>query len=415
MAEHFLFGKDALAGEFLVGIDTVQVPEVGDVPERRVGHAQFFPLVDIGRALHKVEAGGQHFRGSLPVRAVVAKPGDRPGLVVVFPEQAVPGHRIQSFLPFGEDGFQIPQIEAAVRPFVGAVGVHVHVLELEDHIQLPPVAAGIFSGFLQGDPGTFPHRQGVVAVQDFSAHFLKIFVDPGTVGSFVEAGVSVDPWSSVGEGGILGDQAYHVHAESIHALVQPPVHHGEDIPADGWIFPVLVRLLPGEEVEIIHIRGPVIFPGRAGEAGTPVVGGFLVSGRPPDIVVPVRVVPGTAAFQEPGVLVGSVVHHQIHDQAQAPPVHFVKEAVKVLHGPELLHDRLIVADVVPIVIVGRLIDRREPDHIHAQFLQIIQFFRDPVQIPDPVSIAVSEAAGVDLIDHTFLPPYPFHDRSFLPY
>lgn len=38
----------------------------------------------------------------------------------------------------------------------------------------------------------------------------------------------------------------------------------------------------------------------------------------PDIVIPVRIVLGFPALHEPAVLVGGMVYHQIHNNADAP-------------------------------------------------------------------------------------------------
>ena len=46
-----------------------------------------------------------------------------------------------------------------------------------------------------------------------------------------------------------------------------------------------------------------------------------------------------------------MVDNEVHNQLDASFVHLGKHAVEVLHRSELLHDRLIIADVVSIVIV----------------------------------------------------------------
>ena len=36
------------------------------------------------------------------------------------------------------------------------------------------------------------------------------------------------------------------------------------------------------------------------------------------------------------MLVGGVIYYQIHDQPHVPPVHFVQQSFKVLHGAEIV-------------------------------------------------------------------------------
>ncbi len=42
---------------------------------------------------------------------------------------------------------------------------------------------------------------------------------------------------------LLGNQADHIHAETIYPLLAPPGHHGKDFLAHFRIVPVEVRLL----------------------------------------------------------------------------------------------------------------------------------------------------------------------------
>jgi hypothetical protein len=63
---------------------------IGDAAEVRIGHADLFALIDIGRALHAVQHHRQHFRRRHPVLAFVAKARHDARLIVVTPEQRVP-------------------------------------------------------------------------------------------------------------------------------------------------------------------------------------------------------------------------------------------------------------------------------------------------------------------------------------
>ena len=109
------------------------------------------------------------------------------------------------------------------------------------------------------------------------------------------------------------------------------------------------------------------------------------------------------------MLVGGVVYDQIHDDLHAPRVGLCKQAVKILHCAKFCHDRPIIRDIIAVVIVGGLIDRRQPQDIHPEFFKIRQMRGDPVQVPDSVTIAVRKAPGINLINDRFLPPsFLFH-------
>ena len=167
-------------------------------------------------------------------------------------------------------------------------------------------------------------------------------------------------------------------------------------------------------MQVVHAGCLVILPCRAAEAGTPVVGRRLgVFALAPDIVIAVRVVPGLPALHKPPVLIRCMIDDQIHDDLDSALVCGRQQRVKVRHRTEFVHNILIVADVVSVVVIGGLIHRREPDHVDPQIFQIVQPARNALQIPDTVPVTVHKAAGVDLINYRFFPPCLFHNHSFL--
>ena len=103
-----------------------------------------------------------------------------------------------------------------------------------------------------------------------------------------------------------------------------------------------------------------------------------------------------------------MIYHKVHNDADASLMRLVEHSVIIFHRSELFHDRTVVTDIITIVVIGRLVDRREPDYINAQFFQIIQLFRDTVQIADSVPVAVVKTPRINLIYNTFLPPFPVH-------
>ena len=103
-----------------------------------------------------------------------------------------------------------------------------------------------------------------------------------------------------------------------------------------------------------------------------------------------------------------MVDDQIHDQLNIPPVHFLQQSVEVLHRAEFGHDLPVVADVIAHIVVRRVVDRAEPYRTDAQPLQVIQPGDQTGDVPDAVAVGILKAAGINLIEHTFLPPWVFH-------
>ena len=105
------------------------------------------------------------------------------------------------------------------------------------------------------------------------------------------------------------------------------------------------------------------------------------------------------------MLIGGMVHHQIHDQPHIAPVHLGQQLFKILHGTEFRHYLVVITYIVAIVVIGRIVDGGQPQSIHAQLFQIIQFADDSLQIPDSVPVAVAEAPGVNLVEYRLFPPF----------
>ena len=399
----------SLLCQLAIGIDRLNIPEVFDAAEGVVGHAQLFSLIDEGSSLHHVQTGRDAFCGGFPEEAArISKTVDDAGLVMVAEIQAVPGESVQTDLPFGEVFFEGDQGKFAGGPFVSVFSIEVHVLKLEDHVELCPFIVCVLPGLFHSDIRGFSHRQQVIMRENFLIHFLQIIVHIWPVEGTSAITVKSVDHRCVGKPLRLGNQADHVHAEAVDPLFAPARHHIKNFPSHAGIVPVEIRLFSGKLVQVIHVCLFIIFPGGTGEKGSPVIGRTSVFSLAPEIKIPFAVVAGTAAFYEPRVLIGSVVDYQVHDDPDAARVRFFQHAVKIRHGAEFVHYGLIVADIISVVIVGRAIYGGEPDDIDSQLFQIIQFLRDPIQVADSVTIAVHKTARVDLVYNTFFPPGFIH-------
>ena len=355
-----------------------------------------------------MQLGGDALGGS---GRFVAQTGSDTGLVVVAVIQGVPCDIRKAFLPFGQVCLQIHQIHLFGRPLAVGIMVQTGVLKLENHVQLCALGIGIFFCLFQSDAGAFANGHDVILGKNTPVHFLQVFVDTGPVAGAVgnhAVGIQVAVQGQIGHTVGLGDHGDNIHAEAVDTLVAPPGHHVENLIPDFGIFPVQIRLLLGEAVQIVHLGGFVPLPCGAGENTAPVVGLLAVLGFPPDVVVALVVIPGAAAFQEPLMFVRGVVDHQVHHDLDSPVVGGGEQFVKVSHGAEFHHDVLIIGNVVAVVIVGRPVNGAHPDHIDAQLLQIIQLADDALQIADTVTVAVAERAGIHLVNDTFLPPSLVH-------
>ena len=146
----------------LIGPQRLNILVLADGIETNVGHAQLLALVDVGRALHHVEAGAQHLGRQLPVRPVVPEAGHDAGLVVIVPVEAVPALVLQAVLPAGQDVLQILKLKPFVGPLAAGAVLHVHVVKIEHHVELPAVRGREFPAILHGDAGRLAHGHDIV-------------------------------------------------------------------------------------------------------------------------------------------------------------------------------------------------------------------------------------------------------------
>ena len=110
------------------------------------------------------------------------------------------------------------------------------------------------------------------------------------------------------------------------------------------------------------------------------------------------------------MFVGGVVDGEIHDDPDAPLMGGGQKGAEILHRPVLGIDAVIVRDVV-FVVAGGGHDRHEPDAVAAQIPDIVQLFREAVEIAHAVAVAVGEGPDEHLVP---LPVFVVDPRRRVP-
>ena len=161
------------------------------------------------------------------------------------------------------------------------------MLEGEDHVQLLPFRICIEKSVLNSCSCSLPDCEPVVSGYDLPVHLLQELMDPGAIVGIWRRVSIFSSLDAIREVLVLAYHGDHVHPEAVDTLVSPVSHHLIDSIPYINIFPVQVRLLNGKGVEIVFSPLFVPLPGRASEAGSPVV--LLL---PPDVPVCLVVIPG---------------------------------------------------------------------------------------------------------------------------
>src|SRR5207302_7220223 len=150
----------------------------------------------------------------------------------------------------------------------------------------------------------------------------------------------------------------YVDTKSVHATSQPESHDVVHRSAHVRIPPIEVGLDAQERVTVILSRVRIEFPSTTAELGEPVIWWSSISGWvAPDVPVTFGAVARCAAFDEPRMLIRSVIRHQIKDDFYSVPVCFREERIKISQCAEDRIDVGVVRHVIAKIGHWRRIDR----------------------------------------------------------
>ena len=259
-----------------------------------------------------------------------------------------------------------------------------------------------------------------VAIQQ-SAHFTHDLVCFRLIGGALgkQAGdvmltvVEVRISRVVAEFSVLDQKPEDVHAEAVHAPVEPKTHSRVNRFAHLRITPVEVRLLLQEGVAIELLRRLVERPCGAAKVRLPVVRHSRSGGTPivarlrrivPEIPVAFRMSARGPRFDKPGMLVRTVVGHEIKDQLQAAYMSLGDEVVEVGERAKERIDAYVIRNIVTEIGHRRGVKGGDPDRIDAESDKVIQALFDTAEVTDTIAVRILKAAWVHLINDARLPP-----------
>jgi hypothetical protein len=99
-----------------------------------------------------------------------------------------------------------------------------------------------------------------------------------------------------------------------------------------------------------------------------------------------------------------VIDDQIDDDPDADLVGMVHEVDEISERAELRMDPVIVGNVVPVVAIGRRIERLQPEAGNSEAGEIIEASRQAGEVADTVPVCVDVLLNVEAIDHRILVP-----------
>ncbi|CQR20487.1 Uncharacterised protein [Yersinia enterocolitica] len=101
---------------------------------------------------------------------------------------------------------------------------------------------------------------------------------------------------------------------------------------------------------------------------------------------------------------GCMVEHHIHHNTNTTLMGLFHQMFKIIQSAISRINGAVIRHVITIIHLRRNINRRQPDSINTEFLQIIQPLRHPRQITVAITGAVLKTLRINLIDDAVLPP-----------
>ena len=111
------------------------------------------------------------------------------------------------------------------------------------------------------------------------------------------------------------------------------------------------------------------------------------------------------------MLVGRVVHDQVDDDPHAPVAGGAHDLDELAQRAQPGIDAVEVADVVAVVLVGRRVERHEPQRGHADSGQVVDALDQPGEVAHAVAVPVEERLDVEAVHDPVLPPLVAGERD----
>ena len=203
----------------------------------------------------------------------------------------------------------------------------------------------------------------------------------------------------------LEQVGHRVQPEPVDTEVEPKANDVDHRFLHGRVVVVQVRLVGEEPVPVELAADRIECPVRlfGVDEDDPGVG-VLIAGVAPHVVVAVWPVGIVARLLKPRVRLGGVVHHQVGDDADAALVGGVEQRDEIVDGAELGQHLVEVPDVVAAVTQRRVVERRQPDAVDAEPLQVVQAVYESTQITRTVRTGVEERPDQHLVENGVFEP-----------
>ena len=198
---------------------------------------------------------------------------------------------------------------------------------------------------------------------------------------------------------LLDEVGHRVESESVNTHVHPEPHCIEHLVNDAWFVEIEIGLVVEESMPVVLPPFLVPFPvGLLGVEKDDAGVGVLLIGVGPHVEISEWAIRIAAGGLEPRVGVRGVVHDEVDDDAQTTVMGSIEECLEVLDRSQFLANPSVITDVVPTIAQWGVVERREPQAVHAEPLQVVQFGLQPLEVANAVAIGVLEGTHQHLVE-----------------
>ena len=105
------------------------------------------------------------------------------------------------------------------------------------------------------------------------------------------------------------------------------------------------------------------------------------------------------------MLVRGVVDYKIENDANPLRLRPGLQMIKIVQSSIHRIDVLEVRDIVAKIDLRRGIERRDPNGVHTQAFQVVEFGRDPCQVAGAAIVAIGKAPRIEFVKDRVFPPW----------
>ena len=113
-------------------------------------------------------------------------------------------------------------------------------------------------------------------------------------------------------------------------------------------------------------------------------------------------------FFKPLMLITAMIYHKIEKDIHIPLLRLGNQLLHVFIGAESRINLVVIGNIIALVGKRGKKAGRNPDDIDSEFLQIIEFFNNPLDVSNSISLRILKAFRINLISDLLLPPLFFH-------